>query len=74
MRPPQGVTRALPSPAGVITSAGVVLAATFSVLALMPIVFMMQLGILVGRRRAAGHVRRAYPSRPRTRDGRSPYP
>jgi RND superfamily putative drug exporter len=42
-----GVPRALAVTGGVITSAGLVLAATFSVLTLMPLVFMMQLGVLV---------------------------
>jgi RND superfamily putative drug exporter len=42
-----GVPRALAVTGGVITSAGLVLAATFSVLAVLPLVFMMQLGITV---------------------------
>lgn len=42
-----GVPRALAVTGGVITSAGIVLAATFSVLAVMPVVFMLQLGVVV---------------------------
>ncbi|GIJ58088.1 MMPL family transporter [Virgisporangium aurantiacum] len=42
-----GVPRALAVTGGVITSAGLVLAATFSVLAVLPLVFMMQLGVTV---------------------------
>jgi len=42
-----GVPKALAVTGGVITSAGLVLAATFSVLTVMPLVFMMQLGLLV---------------------------
>jgi RND superfamily putative drug exporter len=42
-----GVRHALATTGAVITSAGLVLAATFSVLSLMPLVFMMQLGVLV---------------------------
>jgi RND superfamily putative drug exporter len=41
------VSHALAVTGGVITSAGLVLAATFSVLAVLPLVFMMQLGITV---------------------------
>ncbi|GIJ75222.1 MMPL family transporter [Virgisporangium ochraceum] len=43
----RGVPHALAVTGGVITSAGLVLAATFSVLAVLPLVFMMQLGIAV---------------------------
>ncbi|HCT75629.1 MAG TPA: hypothetical protein DGT23_03340 [Micromonosporaceae bacterium] len=42
-----GVPKALAVTGGVITSAGIVLAATFSVLAVMPVVFMLQLGVVV---------------------------
>jgi RND superfamily putative drug exporter len=42
-----GMPKALAVTGGVITSAGLVLAATFSVLSVMPIVFMVQLGVLV---------------------------
>jgi RND superfamily putative drug exporter len=43
----KGVPYALAVTGGVITSAGLVLAATFSVLAVLPLVFMMQLGVTV---------------------------
>lgn len=43
----KGVPHALAVTGGVITSAGLVLAATFSVLSVLPLVFMMQLGITV---------------------------
>jgi RND superfamily putative drug exporter len=43
----QGVPHALAVTGGVITSAGLVLAATFSVLTVLPLVFMMQLGVTV---------------------------
>jgi putative drug exporter of the RND superfamily len=42
-----GVVRGLVATGGVITSAGLVLAGTFSVLAVMPIVFMIGLGVVV---------------------------
>lgn len=42
-----GTLRALTLTGGVITSAGLVLAATFSVLALMPLTMLMQLGVVV---------------------------
>ncbi len=42
-----GMLKALAVTGGVITSAGLVLAATFAVLAVMPIVFMLQLGVVV---------------------------
>jgi putative drug exporter of the RND superfamily len=42
-----GVTRGLIATGGVITSAGLVLAGTFSVLTVMPIVFMIGLGVVV---------------------------
>lgn len=44
----QGVLAGLTSTGGVITSAGIVLAATFAVIGSMPMVTMAQLGILVG--------------------------
>ncbi|WBB64245.1 MMPL family transporter [Streptomyces sp. WMMC500] len=44
----QGVVTGLTSTGGVITSAGIVLAATFSVFAGLPLVTMAQLGVLVG--------------------------
>ena len=43
----EGMPKALAVTGGVITSAGLVLAATFAVLSVMPIVFMLQLGVLV---------------------------
>jgi RND superfamily putative drug exporter len=42
-----GVIRGLTTTGGVITSAGVVLAATFSVLTVLPLVFLIQVGIVV---------------------------
>ncbi|GHD02689.1 MMPL family transporter [Zhihengliuella salsuginis] len=42
-----GLTRALAVTGGVITSAGVVLAATFAALSVVPIMFMVQLGFIV---------------------------
>ncbi|MCC3761987.1 MMPL family transporter [Glycomyces sp. TRM65418] len=42
-----GTLRALTLTGGVITSAGLVLAATFTVLALMPLTFLMQIGVVV---------------------------
>jgi RND superfamily putative drug exporter len=44
---PSGGTAALVLTGGVITSAGLVLAATFSVLTVLPVVFTVQLGLLV---------------------------
>ncbi len=44
----EGVIRGLSSTGGVITSAGIVLAATFAVIAAMPLVSMAQMGIVVG--------------------------
>ncbi|WLW50202.1 MMPL family transporter [Streptomyces sp. YU58] len=46
--PTQGVLEGLTSTGGVITSAGVVLAATFAVFAGLPLVTMAQMGVLVG--------------------------
>ena len=43
-----GVLRALAVTGGVITSAGLVLAATFGALAVLPLVILVQLGFLVG--------------------------
>lgn len=43
-----GVLTALTSTGGVITSAGLVLAATFSVFAVLPLVSMAQMGVIVG--------------------------
>jgi RND superfamily putative drug exporter len=43
----KGMLRALAVTGGVITSAGIVLAATFSVLGVLPLVFMIELGFLV---------------------------
>ena len=43
----QGTLKALAVTGGVITSAGVVLAATFSVLGVLPLVFLAQLGFAV---------------------------
>jgi len=43
----RGVLAGLRGTGGVITSAGVVLAATFSVLGVMPLVFMVEMGVLV---------------------------
>jgi putative drug exporter of the RND superfamily len=43
-----GVLTGLGATGGVITSAGIVLAATFSVLAALPLVFLAEIGVLVG--------------------------
>ncbi len=43
-----GVVEALTSTGGVITSAGIVLAATFAIFAGLPLVTMAQMGVLVG--------------------------
>jgi len=43
----QGILRALAVTGGVITSAGIVLAGTFSVLAVLPLVFLVELGFVV---------------------------
>lgn len=45
--PQDGLTRGLSVTGGVITSAGVVLAATFAALGVIPIMFMVQLGFIV---------------------------
>lgn len=45
--PRDGVTRALAVTGGVITSAGIVLAATFATLAVLPILFMAQIAFIV---------------------------
>jgi RND superfamily putative drug exporter len=44
----EGITRALAVTGGVITSAGLVLAATFGALTVLPLVLLIQLGFLVG--------------------------
>ncbi|WTJ71505.1 MMPL family transporter [Streptomyces niveus] len=44
----RGVLEGLTSTGGVITSAGVVLAATFAVFAALPLVTMAQMGVIVG--------------------------
>ncbi len=44
----EGVLRALAVTGGVITSAGLVLAATFGALSVLPLLFLIQLGFLVG--------------------------
>ncbi|MEC4017554.1 MMPL family transporter [Streptomyces sp. H27-D2] len=44
----KGVIKGLTSTGGVITSAGIVLAATFAVFAVLPLVTMAQMGVLVG--------------------------
>jgi len=62
-----GVSRGLVATGGVVTSAGVVLAATFGVLWQMPIVFMVGLGVVVSLRHPARHVRRTQPAGPRPR-------
>ncbi len=43
-----GMTKALTVTGGVITSAGIVLAATFAVLGILPLVFLAELGFAVG--------------------------
>ena len=44
----EGVIRGLTVTGGVITSAGIVLAATFAVLGVLPLVFLAELGFAVG--------------------------
>ena len=51
-----GMLRALTATGGVITSAGIVLAAVFAVLGVLPLVVLAQLGVDHLRRGAAGHV------------------
>jgi RND superfamily putative drug exporter len=43
----EGILRALAVTGGVITSAGIVLAGTFSVLAVLPLVFLTEIGFIV---------------------------
>ena len=43
----KGMTRALAVTGGVITSAGIVLAGTFSVLAVLPLVFLTEIGFII---------------------------
>ena len=45
---PQGVIRALAATGGVITSAGVLLAAVFAALAVIPVIVLTEVGIIVG--------------------------
>ena len=52
----RGILRGLAVTGGVITSAGIVLAATFSVLGTLPLVFLAELGVRGRVRRAARHV------------------
>ncbi|MER7071862.1 MMPL family transporter [Terrabacter sp. NPDC000476] len=57
-----GILVALTVTGGVITSAGLVLASTFSALAVLPILFLVQIAV-IGVRCAARHARRARPAR-----------
>ncbi|HQE15628.1 MAG TPA: MMPL family transporter, partial [Mycobacterium sp.] len=43
-----GIVRAVSATGGVITSAGIVLAAVFCVLSVLPLIFLTQMGIIVG--------------------------
>jgi putative drug exporter of the RND superfamily len=62
----QGILRALAVTGGVISSAGIVLAGTFSVLAILPLTFLTELGFVVAFGRPAGHLPR--PQHPRAGD------
>ena len=68
-----GTLRGLTVTGGVITSAGIVVAATFSALSVIPLVYLAELAFAVGVRGAAGHVHRAVAARagahPRRRPG-----
>ena len=59
--------RGLAVTGGVITSAGIVLAGTFSVLAVLPLVFLTEIGFVDRLRRPARHVHRALGARARAR-------
>jgi hypothetical protein len=63
------VVRALAATGGVITSAGIVLAAVFAVLGVLPIIVLTQIGVIVGDRRPAGHAGRAHRAGALARDG-----
>ena len=68
----QGILTGLAVTGGVITSAGVVLAATFAALGVIPILFLAQIGVRRRLRRPPGHLRGAVAPRarrgPRTRE------
>ena len=55
----EGMLRGLAVTGGVITSAGIVLAGTFAVLAVLPLVFLTEIGFVDRLRRPARHVHRA---------------
>ena len=67
-----GMIRGLAVTGGVITSAGIVLAGTFSVLAVLPLVFLTRLGFVDRLRRAARHLPRAVGPGARARAGHRP--
>lgn len=62
--PREGMLRALAATGGVITSAGVLLAAVFAVLGVLPLVVLAQARCRHLRRRAARHPRRPHGARP----------
>ena len=55
-----GIVRAVSATGAVITSAGVVLAAVFCVLGVLPLIVLTQVGIIVGLGHPAGHLRRPH--------------
>ena len=55
-----GIVRAVSATGAVITSAGIVLAAVFCVLGVLPLIVLTQVGIIVGLGHPAGHLRRAH--------------